>query len=1079
MSSPHYSLRDQTYDGHLQDEGHAIMDDNQMETHAMKLKVLYTFDKDFQATCLARWPEVIHVRTLTNDDGIRIGVISLETCIQAVAAASPEILGKEKNDFMIYAFDYSEEDVPLVGQGKLSTVLTSAHRVNHQMLDDPAIVTGRVAVNKLSVFSKAATEILEVKLRLVPIPASVQGEVSRPINVRGTLRRTMSASIDTRHRHSSPPTPTFAPEVRHHSSVAQSDHYMSSAPSPYAMSNTDLAAASSFFNDADASLNHNIFDSAPNRVEGQTPGGTSGRGERTSISRPVSRSSQREQPLRSAPISQPAFSPAFDSLADPSDTGRARKRAKVMPTQWNTDDLYGLNQERLRIAASEAASVRDLRRYQIQAGQSVGSPAAVDEPDRPPTPRPQQMSSTRSPVVQPRQSRLRESTSQDQPPESDNDADYSDVWQSIESRGPSPKYRDMQSAPTTPLESASSPAVKDNESAFATSPMQPGEHPTGPLHPLKPAIPQHPAARNTRTKVMSSAVLEPLTNYANRGRHIAPLPANEQRPVPRPQTTKSSGAVRRPRSSSAADLPRRSAAEKAARRKQLIKERLVVAVGSGEVPEYCSHCGSIETPSWRKAWIKEVPELNYRMEMHDEYKDPPIYEDVMDPLTDVAQGTKVIIKSLPYKAWSEPGFDEVMLCNRKLNAKEVSEDRADRLDIACGIYLHKHRSMRPGSCWSKAAEPKPRRLRGAGSRRSSFSQLPPDGPVNSATRNNSSLMQQTNSEDQTNDTDPIILSPPMLSHDIAELQQALALLESPRSRRTLREDEPQPLALNHMTGPIDERYMVEDQQSSNRIDVDQTEDTPMRGTDNPIAERPRTPNLDEPSFIPIYRTPQKRTPKRDHLTPTPFRGLFSPAMKNILFPSTPTSRPPAGDEPHPGEETPFTKQLNQYLSEIGYSPNNPQPLDNLPGNAFAADSDMFSLPGQAAFSGSQADLAVTDFTMPSSPPLPPSMLASSWDTLFDDDGGGEDERAAAEREGQSSPTPRGKRAWPDAFEGIEDEDADGDGDGGGDGEGGAVQRVYPNVQETLLQEGQKRRRMGEAMAMATMEPANGQAAVVV
>lgn len=35
-------------------------------------------------------------------------------------------------------------------------------------------------------------------------------------------------------------------------------------------------------------------------------------------------------------------------------------------------------------------------------------------------------------------------------------------------------------------------------------------------------------------------------------------------------------------------------------KKQSIKERLERAVRNGEMPQYCSNCGAIETPTWRK-----------------------------------------------------------------------------------------------------------------------------------------------------------------------------------------------------------------------------------------------------------------------------------------------------------------------------------------------------------------------------------------------------------------------------------------------------------------------------------------------
>jgi hypothetical protein len=39
---------------------------------------------------------------------------------------SPELISKLENDYTVYAYDYSEYETPLVGQGMLSRVLASA-----------------------------------------------------------------------------------------------------------------------------------------------------------------------------------------------------------------------------------------------------------------------------------------------------------------------------------------------------------------------------------------------------------------------------------------------------------------------------------------------------------------------------------------------------------------------------------------------------------------------------------------------------------------------------------------------------------------------------------------------------------------------------------------------------------------------------------------------------------------------------------------------------------------------------------------------------------------------------------------
>ncbi|KAJ5713211.1 uncharacterized protein N7483_010392 [Penicillium malachiteum] len=141
--------------------------------------VLYTFDNESKTNCLARWPHVLDIQTAYLDETTAVGVIELKTCIQAIVSASPELVAQLGKDYTVYAYDYSEYETPLVGQGMLSWVLASASPTPeapaHQ---SKTMVTGRVCKNPLGLFSKGAgaQETLEVKLRLVPVPTVMQSQ---------------------------------------------------------------------------------------------------------------------------------------------------------------------------------------------------------------------------------------------------------------------------------------------------------------------------------------------------------------------------------------------------------------------------------------------------------------------------------------------------------------------------------------------------------------------------------------------------------------------------------------------------------------------------------------------------------------------------------------------------------------------------------------------------------------------------------------------------------------------------------------------------------------------------------------
>ncbi|EWG48361.1 hypothetical protein FVEG_16263 [Fusarium verticillioides 7600] len=40
-------------------------------------------------------------------------------------------------------------------------------------------------------------------------------------------------------------------------------------------------------------------------------------------------------------------------------------------------------------------------------------------------------------------------------------------------------------------------------------------------------------------------------------------------------------------------------------KKDSIKQRLESAIAAGEMPPFCTNCGAIETPTWRKIWVQE------------------------------------------------------------------------------------------------------------------------------------------------------------------------------------------------------------------------------------------------------------------------------------------------------------------------------------------------------------------------------------------------------------------------------------------------------------------------------------------
>ncbi|KKY17142.1 putative gata transcription factor [Diplodia seriata] len=143
----------------------------------MRVKVLYTFDDSHKTCCLARLPNALNIPTVPVDEETQVGVIELRTCIEAIVAASPELVAKLGHDYTVYAYDYSEYETPLVGQGMLSWILaTTSTTPNAPASSSKTMVTGKVRENILGLFSGGIKETLEVKLKLVPVPTFLQSE---------------------------------------------------------------------------------------------------------------------------------------------------------------------------------------------------------------------------------------------------------------------------------------------------------------------------------------------------------------------------------------------------------------------------------------------------------------------------------------------------------------------------------------------------------------------------------------------------------------------------------------------------------------------------------------------------------------------------------------------------------------------------------------------------------------------------------------------------------------------------------------------------------------------------------------
>ncbi|KAJ5782395.1 hypothetical protein N7457_004169 [Penicillium paradoxum] len=767
-----------------------------IDVRPMRLKVLYTFDNENKTNCLARWPHVLDIQTAYLDENTPVGVIELKTCIQSIVSASPELVGQLGKDYTVYAYDYSEFETPLVGQGMLSSVLatfsSTSETSTHQ---SKTMITGRVCKSPLNgLFSKGAQETLEVKLRLVPVPTVTQSEYRGNMQKYRGLTRSSTGDFDTQ---------SWTNFVRQNPALLESSRSQSHndhGGSPMNQSGIErfhqiLSEGSTprefptFHHNGSVRSISPSHSYAGSRVS--TPGGartpayhqsyTKQSIPHSDMIRPSSSASMRDcdtQTQLSQNLRRGSIQSAYGSGDEEPTEAPPRKRAKVYQANW--PGKSGMNIERqpssLRVAASTAASVRIHRPTPVNP--ALTTEHAHEEPVRPPTP----MS---RPSDFPRRSRpsgslLRESSSMsivscpasytspycmsddipntDATAESPEDTRYQGIFEPSFNMPSSPPVFDgrlaNRSSPVLPTMSL------DNDSGFMSAGLEElqddetatpqNDHRMGAFHGTAQS------KRSVRTTVQANSPVSTVS--AAQGTNNDPLPVDENpaeqvakqtprplsraatshsvqsRPTSRPTTAtgsrpSSSGAQRlapkplapapqifpneapqlyrpipasdpivAPRPTGPMDvtfLPCKTSnqSKQSAKSKQgskmvpkNIKARLDKAIQDGAIPPYCENCGTIETASWRRAWVKTVEGGEH------------LAEEMM--------------KCSSMLFWeSSDRNDEGEMHHFKIYKKGAEIDDPEWLQMTfcnpCGLWLHKFKNMRPEEKWTKPGATKP------------------------------------------------------------------------------------------------------------------------------------------------------------------------------------------------------------------------------------------------------------------------------------------------------------------------------------------------------------------------------------
>ena len=306
----------------------------------------------------------------------------------------------------MYAYDYSESETPLVGQGMLSWVLASSSPTpDVPAAESKTMVTGRVCKNPMGIFSKGAgaQETLEVKLRLVPVPTVMQSQYVDNMQKYREMGNSTPQDMDSQ---------SWANFIRLNPTLADGSRSQlqtrSTVGSP--MSGCGIERFHQILSEGATprelpayERNEPVRSVSPTHSYGgnsrvSTPGGFNNVSQHTQsqsrqpfqssdMIRPSSSASMREndhqmQPsLKRRDSTQSGYASGGEDNMDP-----PRKRAKLYQAAWPGKSDMNIEKQpsSLRVAASTAASVRIHRPTPVNP--SIAAEQSHVEPVRPPTP---------------------------------------------------------------------------------------------------------------------------------------------------------------------------------------------------------------------------------------------------------------------------------------------------------------------------------------------------------------------------------------------------------------------------------------------------------------------------------------------------------------------------------------------------------------------------------------------------------------------------------------------------------------------------------------------------------------------
>jgi hypothetical protein len=115
-------------------------------------------------------------------------------------------------------------------------------------------------------------------------------------------------------------------------------------------------------------------------------------------------------------------------------------------------------------------------------------------------------------------------------------------------------------------------------------------------------------------------------------------------------------------------------------KKAAIRQKLEQAIANGEMPPFCSNCGAIETPTWRKAWSQE----HQGAPGYYEYSDEPGRVTAIVILGRNSEGKPLLyqlIKKFLGPGENQADWSEFLLCNRESSLSCLRRNLTDIFSV--------------------------------------------------------------------------------------------------------------------------------------------------------------------------------------------------------------------------------------------------------------------------------------------------------------------------------------------------------------------------------------------------------------